>query len=105
MRRILCLDTLLDTGSAISIIKERFINNKVTEPIDNSVGHFHGINNAKLTIKSKITVNVTLNGITRDNVVTYVVPESTIINSVILCRDVLRIFYRIPKILILCVRS
>lgn len=92
LRRILCLDTLLDTGSAISIIKERFINSEVTEPIDDSVGYFCGINKAKLIIKSKITVNITLNGVTRNNIVIYVVPENTIVTSAILGRDILRIF-------------
>lgn len=92
LRRILCLDTLLDTGSAISIVKERFMNNEIVEPVDSFDGKFYGINNTKLTVKGKIVARVVLNGITRDNVVIYVVPENTMMTSAILGRDVLRLF-------------
>ncbi|XP_011860339.1 PREDICTED: uncharacterized protein LOC105557649 [Vollenhovia emeryi] len=92
LHRVLCLDTLLDTGSAISIVKERFINNEVTKPVDNFVESFYGINRTKLNIRGKLTARVTLNGITQDNIVIYTVPENTMLTSAILGRDVLRAF-------------
>lgn len=86
----LCLDTLLDTGSPISFIKERFvrncdIQNKITK-------RFCGINGSGLDIIGEIKVNITLDGITKNDLEIFVVPDNTMLIPVILGRKILKIF-------------
>ncbi|XP_029174721.1 uncharacterized protein LOC114943300 isoform X2 [Nylanderia fulva] len=91
-RQMLCLDTLLDTGSPVSFVKERFIGNANIDPINEFDHRYCGINNSKLTIVGKITARITLGNDCAEDVTVLIVPENTMITSAVLGRDVLRRF-------------
>jgi len=86
------VDTLLDTGSPTSFIKRKFVPNEILLKTGNDDSEFYGINKTKLEILGKIFVTIKLNGIAKENVLLYVVPNNTMSNSVILGRDALKQF-------------
>jgi len=89
--RALCLNTLLDTRSPVSFLKERFVSAADIELVNDSDYHYHGINDFKLTIRGKVAARITLGGDSRDGVTILVVPENTMVASAVLGRDVLKI--------------
>ena len=80
--RVLCLDTLLDTGSPVSFIKERFISNQDLDLVDLSSHDYVGGNNSLLNIKGIAKVRITFFGGTREDIPTYVVPKETTHTSI-----------------------
>ena len=89
---VLCLSSLLDTGSPISFVKDQFVK-KLVENLDHKVSDkFYGINRSKLIIKGTLTATVTLDGQTKENLLLYVVPDDTMAACVVLGRDVLSQF-------------
>ena len=90
--RVLCLDTLLDTGSLVSFIKERFIGNQELGPVDLSSHDYVGVNNSPLKIKGIVKARITLFGETRADIPMYVVPEETTHTPALIGRDLLRRF-------------
>lgn len=86
------LDTLLDTGSPISIIKKKFIKNcKPIQTLD-ITNTFCGINNSKLVIIGTIETSIILNGIRKEKFIMRVVPDNTMSFSAIIGRDILKEF-------------
>ncbi|KAI4476295.1 hypothetical protein M0804_013711 [Polistes exclamans] len=85
----LVLDTLLDSGSPVSFIK----NGLVMGPIDfvSELGNeYYGINNSRLQVHGSIRVSLKLDDGERVDVRLLVVPDTTMVNSVILGRDALK---------------
>ncbi|KAI4486095.1 hypothetical protein M0804_006584 [Polistes exclamans] len=86
---ILVLDTLLDSGSPVSFIK----NGLVMGPIDfvsEQGNEYYGINNSRLQVHGSIRVSLKLDDGERIDVRLLVVPDTTMVNSVILGRDALK---------------
>lgn len=90
-RTDLQLNTLLDTGSPISFLKEDFVQGHIS-PIDGAMANFRGINNSKLILKGKLKVRITLGVLTKENIMLYIVPDDTMFTPVVLGRDVLKAF-------------
>ena len=86
-------DTLFDTGSPISFIKEKFIlNNAINEIDERESERFFGINSSRLKILGKINLDVSMNGVSKEGLTLLVVDDNTISASVVLGRDILREF-------------
>lgn len=83
------LDTLLDTGSPISFIKRSIVPAGSIHPYEGC--DYNGINGSALIFVSVITVFVTLDEIKRQ-IKLLVVPNETMISSVVLGRDALWAF-------------
>ena len=87
----LTLDTLIDTGSPISLIKEKFVPNCIIARDDLSDGSFCGLNGSKLVKVGTIVVNLQYDGISRSGVRMYVVADGTMSAPAIIGRDVLKL--------------
>ncbi|KAI4473033.1 hypothetical protein M0804_015511 [Polistes exclamans] len=86
---ILVLDTLLDSGSPVSFIKKGL----VVGPIDptSEIGiEYYGINNSRLQVHGSTRVSLKLDDDERVDIRLLVVPDTTMVNSVILGRDALK---------------
>jgi len=87
------LDTLLDTGSPISFIKNNFVPPKLIEPTLTGDDKYCGLNNSELEVKGRVRVKLVLNGREAKCVSLLVVPETSMKSSVIIGRDVLKHFF------------
>ncbi|XP_043478273.1 uncharacterized protein LOC122508792 [Leptopilina heterotoma] len=89
---LLSLDTLFDTGSPISFIKESRLPAGSVQPCpSDSSQDYTGINNSVLVRLGLVTAKVRFNDI-ETKITVYVVPDNTMQVSVILGRDVLSKF-------------
>lgn len=61
----LCLDTLIDTGSPISFVRERFISDRVIRNCHEESWKFKGINGTELKVIGQISINVRLEDIVK----------------------------------------
>lgn len=84
------LYTLLDTGSPISFIKQKFVKNYNKNSIAD-YNKFCGINKSKLIVNGSVNVSLTLNDCIKI-VTLLVVPDDTMSSCVVLGRDILKIF-------------
>lgn len=82
---------MLDSGSPISIIKNKFVNPEVILPINDSTIAYHGVNNSQLRFLGKTKAKCQLNGCVKD-IELLIVDVKTMNPSVILGRDALRSF-------------
>ncbi|XP_015432072.1 PREDICTED: uncharacterized protein LOC107188311 [Dufourea novaeangliae] len=92
LRRMLCLDTLLDTGSPISFVKERFIEKHGLLPLDSTDRDYCGCKKVQLDFLGKVYATISIGDISRENLRIYVVPEDTSVTPALLGRDILRKF-------------
>ncbi|XP_063994904.1 uncharacterized protein LOC135172646 [Diachasmimorpha longicaudata] len=88
-RKILNLDRQLDTGSPISIIKQRFVDEESILPVDSQNLRYTGVNKSPIEILGKVIVRLTLFDQVKEDVVLFVVKEGTIRVSALLGRDIL----------------
>lgn len=86
------LNTLMDSGSKVSFIKESFVLKEAVESFGTPPGNYHGINRSPLRIIGYIRLNITIDNETKNNITTLVVPDTTMVNPVVLGRDVLKKF-------------
>ncbi|XP_046740532.1 uncharacterized protein LOC124407965 [Diprion similis] len=84
------LDTLLDTGSPISLIKQQVVLNVNIDTTDIELNQYVGLNNSNLEIRGKIRANVRFDGLNCEDIDLRVVPDSTMKTSIILGREVLK---------------
>lgn len=87
---VLCLNTLFDTGSPVSFIREQFVKH-YDGNICQLPNNFYGINRSKLIVKGMIKVAITLDHV-KKTVTLLVVPDDTMSSCVLLGRDVLKLF-------------
>jgi len=87
------LDTLLDTGSPISFIKNNFVPQNLIEPTLTGDDKYQGLINSKLKVKGRVKVKLALNDREAKCVSLLVVPDTSMKSSVIIGRDVLRQFF------------
>ncbi|XP_071581961.1 uncharacterized protein [Temnothorax nylanderi] len=92
LRRVLCLDTLLDTGSPISFVKERFIDKQGLLPLDASNREYCGCKKVPLEFLGQVYMTVSIDDIAKENIRIYVAPEDTSVTPALLGRDVLHKF-------------
>ncbi|XP_025829865.1 uncharacterized protein LOC112904327 [Agrilus planipennis] len=78
VKRILDLDTQLDTGSPISLIKERFVEKGSIKHSQSVIPNYTGINNSPINILGIVNARVTLYERVEENIPLYVVSEETI---------------------------
>lgn len=83
------LESLFDTGSAVSFIKIKFVPPSVRLDYKELNPQFCGINNSKLKILGMVKVRLFLDDITKDDVTLLVVSNDTMKPAVILGRDIL----------------
>ncbi|XP_043258037.1 uncharacterized protein LOC122400580 [Colletes gigas] len=81
------LDTLIDTGSSITLIKEKFIPNALIDRSKVNGDTYCGINGSKLNVLGVVVVDVHYNRVVLEDARVYVVPENTMTTSAILGRD------------------
>ncbi|XP_070519753.1 uncharacterized protein [Cardiocondyla obscurior] len=93
MKISLELDTLLDTGSPISFIKETLVPPKLVRPVSSDKNMYCGLNNSKLQIKGEVKANITLNRKEAKHVIIMVVTERSMKASVAIGRDLLIQFF------------
>ncbi|XP_043276015.1 uncharacterized protein [Venturia canescens] len=86
------LSTLLDTGSAISFIKLRYVPSDAIECTEDHSNKFRGINNSNLVVLGMVTLDIEMNGKIERSLRLMVVPDFTMISCVILGRDVIKRF-------------
>ncbi|XP_025265055.1 uncharacterized protein LOC112638147 [Camponotus floridanus] len=86
------LNTLMDSGSKVSFIKESFALKEAVESFGTHSGNYHGINYSPLRIIGYIRLNITIDNETKNNITTLVVPDTTMVYPVVLGRDVLKKF-------------
>lgn len=91
LQRVLCLDTLLDTGSPISFVKERFVEKHGLLLLDSSDRDYCGCKKVQLDFFGKVYATISIGDISRENLRIYVVSEDTSVMP-LLGRDVLRKF-------------
>ncbi|XP_077256603.1 uncharacterized protein LOC143894309 [Temnothorax americanus] len=92
LRRVLCLDTLLDTGSPISFVKERFIDKQGLLPLDASDREYCGCKKVQLKFLGKVYMTVSIDDVAKENVRINVASEDTSVSPALLGRDVLHKF-------------
>ena len=92
LQQVLCLDTLLDTGSPISFIKERFIGKQGLHPLDSSDRDYGGCKKVKLDLLGKVYSKISIGDTMRENLRVYVVPENTSLTPALLGRGILHKF-------------
>lgn len=92
LRRLLCLDTLLDTGSPISFIKERLVDKQAIIPLDASDRDYCGCKRVQLNFLGKVYAIVTISNYVREKLRIYVVPEDTTSTPALIGRDILKKF-------------
>ncbi|KAK9717204.1 Retrotransposon gag protein [Popillia japonica] len=85
---VVTLVALLDTGSPVSLIKEKYVINFM--PCD-SIKHFVGINNSELKILGLFPQNITVNDDIQSFVEFYVVANETMSFPAILGRDFINV--------------
>lgn len=89
---VVSLNALLDTGSPISLVKNSFIANPSRKDVQYYTDKFSGINNSKLVVLGTVEASVTLDNITKNNIVLIVVPDNTMASDIVLGRNALRKF-------------
>ncbi|KAI4480836.1 hypothetical protein M0804_009933 [Polistes exclamans] len=85
---ILVLDTLLDSGSPVSFIKKGLVMGPI-DPASELGNEYYGINNSRLQVHGSTRVSLKLDDGERVDIRLLVVPDTTMVNSVILGRDAL----------------
>lgn len=88
----MCLDTLLDTGSPISFVKECFVDKQAIVPLDTSDREYFGCKGVMLDFVGKIYATVTIDNDVRERLRMYVAPETTTLTPALIGRDILRKF-------------
>lgn len=89
-RMQLIVDTLLDTGSPISFVKQEVIPDRFVSKINIDQSTFCGINNTRLKIVGEVNVTLEVDDIVQKDIALLVVPNSTMRYSMVLGRDVLK---------------
>jgi len=87
------LNTLLDTGSPVSFIKENFIPNNLVVSVLPGDNNYSGLNGSTLKAKGRVTVKVAFNNKKTKFVSLLVVPVTSMTAAVVIGRDILRQFY------------
>lgn len=87
------LETLLDTGSVVSFIKDCCVPERLVVTRQGPGGPYSGINDSELRIKGQVVAKVALSGHEPKETKLLVVPETTMKSSVVLGKDTLRLFY------------
>jgi len=87
------LDTLLDTGSVVSFIKDSFVLPSLITPISSESSQYSGLNGSELEIKGRVKVRMALNNKERKCVSVLVVPPHSMKPSIVIGRDVLWQFF------------
>ena len=82
---------LLDSGSPISFIKNKFINPEVIIPLDKTNLEYHGVNNSKLQLLGKTKAMCEMRNCAKE-IELLVVKDETMSSPVILVRDTFRTF-------------
>ena len=82
------LDTLLDTGSPISFIKEAFVPKEILDTLSMQGRKYSGRNSNELKILGEISSSIVIDGVMRESQNIFVVPNSTMKSSVVLGRKV-----------------
>ena len=90
--RKLRLNTLMDTGSKVSFVKDSLVPREAIELFDQSPGNFRGINHSPLQIIGYVRLSITLDNETKDNVTILVVPDTTMVSPIVLGRDIMKKF-------------
>ncbi|XP_043497018.1 uncharacterized protein LOC122520807 [Polistes fuscatus] len=86
---ILVLDTLLDSGSPVSFIKKGLVMGPINSAPELG-SEYYGINHSRLQVHGSIQVSLKLDDGERVDTRLLVVPDTTMVNSVILGRDALK---------------
>ncbi|XP_036145206.1 uncharacterized protein LOC105831336 isoform X1 [Monomorium pharaonis] len=84
------LDSLFDTGSAVSFIKIKSVPHNIMRNAEGLSTRFCGINNSQLRILGAVRARMSCDGTTKDETTLLVVPNDTMKPTVILGRDALR---------------
>lgn len=92
------LDTLLDTGSPVSFVKDSFVPPNLVSSISAENSCYRGINSSILIAKGRVTVKMALNDKEPKSVSMLVVPAQSMKASVVIGRDVLRQFFETDKL-------
>ena len=92
LQQVLCLDTLLDTSSLISFIKERFIGKQGLHPLDSSDRDYCGSKMVQLELLGKVYAKISIGDIMRENLRVHVVPKNSLLTPALLGRDILHKF-------------
>ena len=87
------LDTLLDTGSPVSFAKDDFIPPSLVIPVVPEDNRYRGINDSALEVKGRVTAQITLDDRVQKNVSLLIVPARSMKASVVIGRDVLKLFF------------
>ncbi|XP_018406278.1 PREDICTED: uncharacterized protein LOC108782494 [Cyphomyrmex costatus] len=86
------LNTLMDTGSKISFVKESIVPRDAIQLLDKFSGNYYGINHSLLQVVGYVKLNITFKDETIDDQTVLVVPDTTMTSPVILGRDTLKRF-------------
>lgn len=89
-RMQLIVDTLLDTGSPISFVKQEVIQDGFVSKTNIDQDIFRGINNTVLKIVGEVNVTLEVDDIVQKDISLRVVPNNTMRYSMVLGRDVLK---------------
>lgn len=93
------LDTLLDTGSPISFIKNSFVPPNLIMSVLAENKNYCGLNNSVLEIEGRVAAQMALGGMEQKRVSLLVVPAKSMRASVVIGRDVLMQFFKKEKFL------
>lgn len=83
------VDALMDTGSPISFVKEKFIPSYCIKKSDNS-NRFYGINNSKLDVIGTATIDIQYDKVNETGISVYFVVDGTMTSSMVIGRDLLQ---------------
>lgn len=86
------LQSLLDTGSAVSFVKMQHVPDSFIKIESNPLSQFRGINSSSLVVLGTVYTDVELDGQLWHNVRLLVVPDSTMVPPVIIGKDILKLF-------------
>ena len=87
------LDTLLDTGSPVSFVRENFVPENLIISVLQGDSNYSGINGSLLKIKGRVMAKIALNNKEEKIVSLMVVPITSMKAAVVIGRDILRKFY------------
>lgn len=87
------LDTLLDTGSPISFVKDIFVPPGLIVPATSRDKEYRGLNDSVLEAKGRVTARIALNNMEQKYVSLLVVPAGSMKASVVIGRDILLQFF------------
>lgn len=92
------LDTLLDTGSPISFIKDSFVPPNLVMSVLSENKNYCGLNDSILEVKRRVMVRMALGSTEQKCVSLLVVPATSMKASVVIGRDILMQFFKRAKL-------